>query len=83
MTCLLEIILNPLFFIIKMVVLTMIADSNDHKARFREPLDKSDYIRLLTCSLHNSWYNLREKGEISILDRQDNASVETIPSMHS
>ena len=38
-----------------MVVLT-ITDSNDYTVRFREPLGKSDYIRLLTCSLFNSWY---------------------------
>ena len=63
----------------KMIVLTIIADSNDHTVRFREPLGKSNYIRLLSCPLYNSWYNLKRRGEISISDRQNNASIETIP----
>ena len=39
-----------------------------------------NYIRLLSCSLYNSLYNLKRRGEISITNRQNNASVETIPS---
>ena len=62
-----------------MIVLTVIADSNDHTVRFREPLGKLNYIRLLSCPLYNSWYNLKRRGEISISDRQNNASIEIIP----
>ena len=40
-------------FIIKMVVLTIIADSNDYTVRSREPLLKSNDFRLLTCSFFN------------------------------
>ena len=65
-------------FLIKMVVLTIIADSNDHTVHFRKPLGKSNYIRLLNCSLYNSWYNLRRGGEISLFDGHNNASVEII-----
>ena len=65
-------------FLIKMVVLTIIADSNDHTVRFRKPLGKSNYIRLLTHSLYYSWYNLRRGGGISLFDRHNNASVEII-----
>ena len=46
----------------------------------RTSLGKSKYIRLLSCSLYNSWYNLRRRGEISISDRKDNASIQLIPS---
>ena len=56
-----------------MVVVTIIADSNDHT------IGKSKYIRLLSCSLYNSWYNLRRRGEISISDRKENASIQLIP----
>ena len=38
-------------FVIKMVVRIIIADLNDYAVRFREPLGKSNYIRLLSCSL--------------------------------
>ena len=60
-------------FIMKMVVVTIIADSIDHT------IGKSKYIRLLSCSLYNSWYNLRRRGEISISDRKDNSSIQLIP----
>ena len=66
-------------FIMKMVVLTIIADSNDHKVRFREPLGKLNFIRLFSCSLSNSWYNLKRRGEISVFDTKKNASVKINP----
>ena len=70
-------------FIMKMVVLTIIADSNDHKVRFREPLGKLNFIRLFSCSLSNSWYNLKSniclRYKISVFDTKKNASVEINP----
>ena len=63
----------------KIIVLTIIADSNDHTVRSREPLGKPNYIRLLSWPLYNSSYNLKRRGEISISDRQNNASIEIIP----
>ena len=63
--------------IMKMLVLTIIADSNYHAVRFREPLGKIKLYQ--TCSLYNSWYNLKSRGEISIFDWQNNASIEIIP----
>ena len=56
-------------FIMKMLVLTIIADSNYHAVRLsveREPLGKIKLYQ--TCSLYNSWYNLKSRGEISIFD---------------
>ena len=52
--------------IMKMLVLTIIADSNYHAVRFREPLGKIKLYQ--TCSLYNSWYNLKSRGKISIFD---------------
>lgn len=54
-------------------------DKNDHVINFREPLGKSQYIRLLSCSLYTLWYNLKRTGEIMIFDAQDNAKVKRIP----
>ena len=67
-------------FVMKMVVSTIIADSNDHTVRFKDLLGKSSYIRLMSCSHYNSWYNLRRRGKVSIFDRQNNASVKMISS---
>ena len=49
-----------------MVVLTINAPSNDYTVYFDHPIPKPNYIRLLNCSLYNSWYNLKETGVINI-----------------
>ena len=67
-------------FVMKMVVSTIIADLNDHTVRFKDLLGKSSYIRLMSCSHYNSWYNLKRRGKVSIFDRQNNASVKMISS---
>lgn len=61
--------------------MTIVADSDDHTVRFREHLNKSNYIRLLSCPLYNLLRNLpEEEGDISIFDRQKSASISIIPS---
>ena len=67
-------------FVMKMVVSTIIADLNDHTVHFKDLLGKSSYIRLMSCSHCNSWYNLKRRGKVSIFDRQNNASVKMISS---
>ena len=66
--------------IIKMVILSIITDENDHTVHFKEPLGKYQYMRLLNCSLYTSWYNLKRPGEIMIFDERDNAKVKRIHS---
>ena len=52
-----------------MTILTIITNSNDHTVYFKNPLERGfEYIRLISCSLFNSWYNLKEKGEIGFID---------------
>ena len=52
-----------------MTILTIITNSNDHTVYFEKPLERGfEYIRLISCSLFNSWYNLKEKGEIGFVD---------------
>ena len=46
------------YYIHRMVVLTIVAPSNDHT---EHPIEKPTYIRLLSCSLYNSWYNLKTR----------------------
>ena len=53
-----------------MVVVTVVAPSNDHTIYFKHPLPKPNYIRLISCSLYNSWLNLQTKAEISITDKE-------------
>ena len=52
-----------------MTILTIITNSNDVIIYFENPLERGfEYIRLISCSLYNSWYNLKEKGEIGFVD---------------
>ena len=56
-----------------MVVLTVITNSNDHTVYFEEPLENFQCIKLLSCSLYNSWKNLKKNGEITITDYENQA----------
>ena len=61
-----------------MVVLTVLTNSNDHTVYFDEPIEKFGFIRLISCSFYNSWYNLKERGEIGIFDDKNVGSVKRI-----
>ena len=47
-----------------MVLLTVVTTSNPHTLYFDHPIEKPNYIRLLSTSLCNSWYNLKEEAVI-------------------
>ena len=47
-----------------MVLLTIVTTSNPHTLYFDHPIEKPNYIRLLSTSLCNSWYNLKERAII-------------------
>ena len=63
-----------------MTVLTIITNSNDHTVYFEKALKRGfEYIRLISCSLFNSWYNLKEKGEIGLVDNSGITTTKRIP----
>ena len=47
-----------------MVLLTVVTTSNPHTLYFDHPIEKPSHIRLLSASLYNSWYNLKERAII-------------------
>ena len=52
-----------------MTILTIITNSNDVIIYFEKPIERGfEYIRLISCFLYNSWYNLKERGEIGFVD---------------
>ena len=51
-----------------MVILTLTTTENPHTVYFDQPIQKPSYIRLLSCSLYNSWFNLKEDGAITLFD---------------
>ena len=58
-----------------MVLLTVVTTSNPHTLYFDHPIEKPSYIRLLSASLYNSWYNLKERDYISVT--KSDGSVKT------
>lgn len=65
-----------------MVVLTIEAPSNDYTVYFDQPIPKPNYIKLLNCSLYNSWYNLKEEGKVYVYDKKGVPDSGTILSGH-
>ena len=66
-----------------MTILTIITNANGHTVYFKEPIKNFQYIKLVSCSLYNSWINLKEKGKISLIDEdQDEKKSGEIPPGH-
>jgi len=63
-----------------MVVLTIVAQTNGDTVYFDQPIPQVHYMRLVLCSLYNSWHNLKRVGQISS-DRA-NIRVAEIPQGH-
>ena len=61
-----------------MVILTLTTTENPHTVYFDQPIQKPSYIRLLSCSLYNSWFNLKEGGEIFYTDEKNGENSESI-----
>ena len=55
-----------------MVLLTVVTTSNPHTLYFDHPIEKPNYIRLLSASLYNSWYNLKKIGRLTVYDKDKN-----------
>ena len=49
-----------------MVLLTIVTKNNPHTVYFDHNIAKPNCIRLLSTSLYNSWYNLKDIGIMSV-----------------
>ena len=61
-----------------MVVLSFLLNSNDETIWLDEPIENFEFIRLNSCSLYNSWHNLKKRGEITVIDDKDVHDVNRI-----
>ena len=62
-----------------MVILTVVTTENPHTVKFEPyPIPKPSYIRLLSCSLYNSWFNLKKGSKIFYTDDKKNQRSESI-----
>jgi len=49
-----------------MIVLMIVAQNNGETVYFEKPLPKVHFIRHLSCSLYNSWHNLKNEGSAEL-----------------
>ena len=66
-----------------MVLLTIITNSNPHTLYFDHPIEKRNYIRLLSASLYDSWDNLKEEAVISVADPNRTARANLLPGHYT
>ena len=67
-----------------MVVITIVTQKNGETIFFDEPIPKFHFIKLLSCSLYNSWDTLKREGSAVLGDekRDPSVSVGRIPAGH-
>jgi len=63
-----------------MVVLTIVAQKNGETVYFDEPIPQVHFMRLVFCSLYNSWHNLNRVGQIELT--QTGETLASIPGGH-
>ena len=66
-----------------MVLLTVVTTSNPHTLYFDHPIEKPNYIRLLSASLYNSWYTLKEEATIYATDPNRTLKVKLLPGYYT
>ena len=65
-----------------MVVLTIVAQKNGETIFFNEPLPKVHFMRLVSCSLYNSWHNLTRVGTMTFKTTTTEKGLAEIPQGH-
>ena len=63
-----------------MVVLTIVTQKNGETVFFDEPIPQVHFMKLITCSLYNSWHNLKSVGQIHF--KEDREVLASIPQGH-
>ena len=65
-----------------MVVLTVVTQKNGETVYFDEPIPQVHFMKLISCSLYNSWHNLKNEGSLSIVESDESVKVSKIPPGH-
>ena len=62
-----------------MVLLTIVTTSNPRTLYFDHAITKLSYIRLLSASIYNSWFNLKNQAEISLFNSANKKTTVRTP----
>ena len=58
-----------------MVVLTIVTQKNGETVYFDEPIPQVHFMKLISCSLYNSWHTLKREGSAVLGDERKDPSV--------
>ena len=76
-------ILDRVIFVqYKMVVLTIVMQKNGETIFLDRPIPQVHFMKLISCSLHNSWDSLKNEGALSIVESDNSIKVSEIPPGH-
>ena len=64
-----------------MVVLTIVTQNNGETIFFDEPIPQVNFMKLVSCSLYNSWDTLKGESTASLSDK--NGNVEKVFKLSS
>ena len=66
-----------------MVVLTIVTQKNGETIFFDEPIPQVHFMRLISCSLYNSWYTLKKESIAILFDKtNDTQKISKIAPGH-
>ena len=65
-----------------MVVITIVAQKNGETIFFDEPIPQVHFMKLISCSLYNSWDTLKNEGTFSIIQQDNSLKVSKLPPGH-
>jgi len=57
-----------------MVVLTIVTKKNGGTIYFEDPIPKVHFMKLISCSLYNSWDTLKNEGSAALGDKDKDKS---------
>ena len=65
-----------------MVVLTIVTQKNGETVYFDEPIPQVHFMKLISCSLYNSWNTLKNEGTVLLVESDESLKVSKILSGH-
>ena len=76
-------ILDRVIFVqYKMVFLTIVIQKNGETVFLDQSIPQVDFMKLISCSLYNSWDTLKNEGTLSIVESDNSVKVSEIPPGH-
>ena len=65
-----------------MVVLTIVTQKNGETVFLDQVIPKVHFMKLISCSLYNSWNTLKNEGTLSIVESTKSVKVSKLPPGH-